>query len=342
MKSATQTPTRSTPQTPISNRGFDAQFLGMVPRFNPLILDGVVASIDSVRLKFVYHKSAYDFEAQQRFDTINRLLCLLDNPALYSEGLFDIETSPERSFKIGNYSRTITYSHPEGWSFAVLIGRYCYDSSVKKLAPEAVIDFNPNKVPMRAWNRIVSILRCNSIETTVQRFDLAMDFPVARAGLSLQEREGTRYQKIVEDGITEYLGMRSHHAAVKLYDKSVEIGMEAPCTRLEITIDPKKFKGLSDLYPTILTTTPLDLSLDFTSLPFQVQAVLIHPDLYPILKASVSRNTWPKYDRMIREYSLRHGPVVLALNTDQMSEIDRYIGQYITSLITGAEGGAMP
>ena len=41
------------PLTPYSNRGFNAQFLSIVPYSNPLLLDGVIASIDSLRIKFL-------------------------------------------------------------------------------------------------------------------------------------------------------------------------------------------------------------------------------------------------------------------------------------------------
>ena len=44
------------PETPISNRGFNAQFLSIVPYSPPLLLDGVIASVDSLRIKFTYPK----------------------------------------------------------------------------------------------------------------------------------------------------------------------------------------------------------------------------------------------------------------------------------------------
>lgn len=335
-------PVKNKAQTPYSNRGFDAQFLGSVPRYNPLLLDGVIASIDSLRIKYTFSKSAYDFEACSRFDTLNRLLFDLTSASLYMEGLFDIRPSPEHSFKIGNYRHTITYSHTDGWSFAVLVGRFVYDSAVKQLAPEAILDVNPNKVPEKAWGRIASILRAWALSVQVQRFDLAMDFPQNRDCFTLQQRAGSGYQKFVDQrgATTEYTGERSHHAAVKLYDKGADLGnAELTCTRLEITIDPKKYKSISDLFPTILSHSPLSLDLDFSSLPFQVQAVLIHPDLFDLLKVSTSRNTWSKYEKMIREYGQHNGETVLALKTDQQTEIDRYVRSYLSGLITTTKGG---
>lgn len=322
-------------QTPYSNRGFDAQFLCKVSRNKPLVLDGVIVSFDSLRLKYTFTKTTYDFETHTRFETLERLLFSLNSDGLFLEGLFDIHTSPEHGFKIGTYRRTITYNHSDGWSFAVLIGRYTYDNKVKLEAPEAILDVNPNKVPENAWRRIDSILRGWSISVQVQRFDLALDYPLNRSELTLQQRPGSGYQKFVDPkgAITEYTGERSHHAAIKLYDKGADLGEEGmTCTRLEITIEPDKYKGIAGLFPTILSRSPLPLNLDFSSLPYEVQSVLICPELLPVLKAKTSRNTWAKFQKMIRAYSQENGETVFALQTDHAIQIDRYVYSYLAVL----------
>lgn len=337
-------------KTPNSNRGFDAQFLGIVPRNNPLVLDQVVASVDSVRMKFVFRSTCYDFDHNERADTLVKVMYALTDVNLWNERLFDIQVMPEKNFKCGLYRHTVHYSN-DGWSFAVLVGRYCTASrangsgfnAARQIAAEAVMDFNPNKVPVAAWSRIAGILRSWAASVpTVQRIDLAMDFPVDRDKLALQQRPGSGYQKFVDSkgAITEYTGERSHHAAIKLYDKAAELGINAACSRLEITIEPKRFKSISDLLPTILTTAPLDLSMDFSGLPFQVQAVLIHPDLYPLLKASVSRNTWSKFAQTINEYNQKNCDSAFVLGAEQQAAIDRYIRTYLARLISGTEGGA--
>ena len=75
----------ATTQTPISNRGLPAQFLCTPLYYHPLHLAGVTASIDNVRMKFVYAKSAFDFTANQRIDTIETLLNELTSVALFME-----------------------------------------------------------------------------------------------------------------------------------------------------------------------------------------------------------------------------------------------------------------
>lgn len=99
-------------------------------------------------------------------------------------------------------------------------------------------------------------------------------------------------------------------------------------TRCEITIDPKQFKSVKALFPDIKTLAPVDLSLAFSELPFQVQAVILHPDLYEILKASTSSNTWRKCKAMIQEY----GQTLYTLPDNLFKEIDDYVKQRIKAL----------
>lgn len=298
------------------------------------MLDGVIASIDALRVKYTYSKSGYDFEKRERFDTLNTMLYSLTSEQLFCEGLFDIRVSPECGFRIGNYMRTITYTLSDGSSFAVLVGRYSYNIDVKMIEPEIIMDFNPNKVSPTAWQRISGILRVGARKVSVQRFDLAMDFPVVRNQLQLEQRPGSGYQKFVakNGAITEYTGDRSHHAAIKLYDKGADLGIDLICSRLEITIEPSKFKGLKSLFPTIASKAPVELSIGFSGLPFEVKAVILHPDLYPVLKASVSRNTWQKHKQSIAGY----GQTFFTLNDFQLSKIDSYVRTYLVNLTAKA------
>ena len=322
------------PQTPISNRGFDAQNLGSVPYWNKLSLPGLVASVDNVRIKFVYRQSVYDHGRSVRMDTLDQLLGELTSVKLYLSGQLDIHAS-NSNFRIGNYRHTVRYDLPGNRSFVVLLGRYCTDSSVKQCAPEAILDFNPNKIDSKAWKRILGILQSVSVSTSVQRFDLAIDIETPRNNLELKRRPQSGYQKFVSTtgAITEYTGERSHHAAVKLYDKEEDlrkdgIALDRPLTRLEITIEPKRFKSLKALMPMIHSHTPLQLSLAFDKLPFEVQAVILHPDLYDRLKASVSHNTWSKYRKQIEDCKQTN----FRIPDDQLDQIEKYVRSYIAML----------
>ena len=314
--------------TPISNRRFDSQNL-RISYFNPLVLPDLTASVDSVRIKYTYRKSTYIHDLAKCVDTLTVLLHELTSDLLFCEFPMDVRHK-EVNFRIGCYSHTLVYTLPDGSSFAVLVGRYTYEACEKGLACEIVIDFNPNKTMGRGLKRIFGILSSLAVDVTVQRFDLAMDFFVQRDTLSLVRRPGSGYQKFVDDKgiITEYTGKRSHHSAIKLYDKGAEVGLSYPVTRLEITLDWSRFSSVIVLMPTILSTAPLEFNLGFDSLPFPVKAVLIHPDLYDILKQSVAPNTWTKYKGIIQN----NGQVNFSVPVDTLKRIDTYICKYIAEL----------
>ena len=314
--------------TPISNRGFHSQNL-RISYYNPLSLPDMTVSIDGVRMKYTYSKTDYDHERHEVIDTLTSLLYELTSESLYCEFPMDVRHK-EVNFRIGCYAHTLVYELPDGNSFAVLIGRYTYETSEKGIAGEIVIDFNPNKTMGRGLKRILGILVSRALSVSVQRFDLALDFPIQRDTLSLVRCGGSGYQKFVDDKgvITEYTGKRSHHSAIKLYDKGAELGLPYPLTRLEITIDWAKFSTVLVLMPTILSSAPLEFNLGFDDLPFPVKAVLIHPDLYDVLKKSVAPNTWTKYKGVLQDC----GQVNFTVSTENLKQVDDYICKYMAKL----------
>ena len=54
--------------------------------------------------------------------------------------------------------------------------------------------------------------------------------------------------------MTEYLGVRSSHGQVKLYNKALERGLESDLTRLEITVDYERcsWGEFQRLFPVVL------------------------------------------------------------------------------------------
>lgn len=329
---------KNSPQTPISNRGFDAQILNIAPYSNPLILDRVIASVDSVRLKYTYRRMICNPETGERYDMLVYLMNRLTSLSFWMTGEVDMTTYESR-FKLGNYMYTVNYTCLNGASFAVLVGRYnTADKSVglafdpvNRVTYDVVMDFNPNKVPESAWRAVAEILAPLALSVSVVRYDLALDFPVARQDLQLVQRPGSGYQCFIDpSGVkTEYTGRRSQHGAIKLYDKAAELEHpEVNLTRCEITIDPKKFKSTKELFPTIKTQAPVELSMDFADLPFPVQAVILHPDLHDLLKKKTSPNTWRKYKAMIQDYGQTyHSPT-----DEQFKEIDRYVRTRLQAL----------
>lgn len=171
-------------QTPNSNRGFNAHFLCIAPLAQPLVTDRVITSIDSVRIKYTYPRTITNPETYERFDTINYLLEQLTSVSRWMDGKYDSRMM-ESGFRMGNYRYTVHYTLPDNNAFAVLLGRFntaeksegqAFDSA-RRITYDVVMDFNPNKIPSDVWEEIAAILSPLALQTTIQRFDLAMDFP---------------------------------------------------------------------------------------------------------------------------------------------------------------------
>ncbi len=259
-------------------------------------LPGCRVSIDNVRMKFVYRAKRFDFEAQKTCDTLVRLRSRIND--LFYQGC-DTTYRAFDLFKIGNYTGTFTISGPD-WSCAVLIGRYTFDTSVKQVAPEAVFDFNPNKVPADYVMQILQRLQDGARKVQVMRYDIAFDFPMERGEVFLVKNNRQSYRRFEDRGaVTEYQGERSHHKATKVYDKTKEHGLSAPVTRCEITVDGDFGESLESIFPTLYSFTNHQLDIGFQSLPFQVQACIIHPDLLPLLLNTGDSKTRKKYKAIL-------------------------------------------
>lgn len=288
-------------------------------------------SIDNIRIKFTYKFSAYDWDKKcvvPAVDYISNLLDLYDIFAKYPTA--DVSWAYRDFFKIGSYCRTACISGI-GWSCAVLIGRYCYDSSCKLVAPEAVFDFNPNKVPFDVSARIVSLLRDTAVEVKVIRYDVAFDIPVQRDDVILVRQDLRRSYRLFLDGggKTEYLGSRSSHGSLKLYDKTAESDLLVPVTRAEVTVEAASFTSIRDVFPSLYSFSGYQLDTSFSDLPFQVQACVFHPELISILQSTCSANTYRKYLYQINSLSQ------CVLCPDDFWSVDSFIVSALAKYMSG-------
>ncbi len=259
-------------------------------------LSGCRVSIDNVRMKFAYKAKRFDFEAQQTVDTLDQLRSRING--LFYQGC-DTSYKSCDFFRIGNYAGTFTISG-EDWSCAVLMGRYTFDTSVKQIAPEAVFDFNPNKVPSEVVSEILRRLKDGARKIQVVRYDIAFDFPIDRGEVFMVKNNRQCYRRFEDRGaVTEYQGERSHHKATKVYDKTKEHGLSSPVTRCEITVDGDFRESLATIFPTLYSFTNYQLDTGFQDLPFQVQACIIHPDLLPLLLNTGDSKTRKKYKAIL-------------------------------------------
>lgn len=118
-------------------------------------------------------------------------------------------------------------------------------------AVKGFIEFNPNKCMnddlfVEFWDKLRGWL----LSVVLVRYDVAIDIPLPRSQCRLYRVGRKMYELIIQDdGMTEYLGQRSHNGFVKLYDKTIESGLNYELTRLEITLDNKA--QLQDVFPVV-------------------------------------------------------------------------------------------
>lgn len=86
--------------------------------------------------------------------------------------------------------------------------------------------------------------------------------------------------KYSNENMTEYLGVRSSHDNVKLYNKALERGLESDLTRLEITVDYERcsWGEFKRLFPVVLDNGS-QLPDDLTGRDYVLcMACLEHPE----------------------------------------------------------------
>lgn len=130
-----------------------------------------------------------------------------------------------------------TLQTEEGISFYLGFGTYGKDYSNDNT--DAKLEFNPAKVGNSRWfKNLYQMLVCRSRFIDFRRFDVAIDIPVSRSHLRLLKDQ--RKFSLIEysrENKTEYLGLRSNHGNVKLYNKALEQKLDYDLTRLELTLD---------------------------------------------------------------------------------------------------------
>ncbi len=164
--------------------------------------------------------------------------------------------------KIGSYKIIYTFSYSVVWKIAIGFDLYTAERSDNK---HCFIEFNPNKVDTYILLLLLQhIIRfahklCNmDYYFELSEFDLAVDIHVPRSCVSLVKTGKRSYTRIVASSVTEYSGKRHTSGFTKVYDKSVEMGLEYSLTRIEITCD--NFDSIP--YPTVCILRPGDDETD--------------------------------------------------------------------------------
>lgn len=196
--------------------------------------DGIKYSLDMVRLNIDFNTHAQNF-----CDYMTELASV---DLRYDVAYF-------QSFKKYSYKHLWTVKdsidNTVSWTVGLDYG------GTKDGMSQGFLEFNPNKcMDSPLFLDFLEVLRANSPIRDLVRYDMAIDIPLPRRQCKLY-REGKRTYQYVQkdDGITEYLGQRSHNGFVKLYDKTIESDLDYPLTRLEITYDKKEL--FEKVFPTV-------------------------------------------------------------------------------------------
>ena len=133
------------------------------------------------------------------------------------------------------HNYTLQTETGESWYMGV--GKYGKANS--EFWEDVKLEFNPAKVGASRWfGSLYDKLISEAKYVDFKRFDVAVDIPLARSKLRLL-KDQRRYSLLEysAENKTEYLGVRSSHGQVKLYNKALEQKTEGNWTRLEITLD---------------------------------------------------------------------------------------------------------
>lgn len=179
-----------------------------------------VYSIDNLRICFNLHYKYNDFiEFLKLVENaeLNDLICKYYHSTKYYsfEHLYTISSKKDK------ISFTIGFSKEGNHNFEF----------------DGFIDFNPNKVG--EWFYFTEFYQefiKYASDLKLRRYDLAIDLPFKRSDVKLI-KDRRSYHFLKDRSITEYLGKRSNHNFIKLYDKTVESKLDYDLTRLEITVD---------------------------------------------------------------------------------------------------------
>lgn len=139
-----------------------------------------------------------------------------------------------------------------------------------KIDPVGFVDFNPNKCDKKA-KRLLYRLMALGCDFELSRFDLAIDYPVKRDEVRMM-KDRRKYECIISNGMTEYLGQRNNPGRVKVYDKTAESGLDRKLTRVELTCSGKwDVMGILDSLPRVyMYSSPKWLNLRGVTRAFAV------------------------------------------------------------------------
>lgn len=213
---------------------------------NPIEKNGMVFSIDNIVVDL------YLSNPEHR----NQLMKQLEKLPL--ENVVDVQHWT--SFRIGTYREQFSIKMSDGTSFWIGAALNLAKTNWGKVR----IEFNPNKLADSAvFQKVYSYLinHTRPMHRIIRRFDLAVDIPIDRMSVFLVKDARAYFERRHGRELTQYLGPRSAHGRVKLYNKQLESKLSYPLTRLEMTLDPAvEYKKVN--FPTVYYLDNMQMQMD--------------------------------------------------------------------------------
>lgn len=168
------------------------------------------------------------------------------------------------------------------------------------------LEFNPAKVGEHDIFRLVwYLLLSHSKHADFKRFDVAIDMPVERENVwLLKDRRRLVTYEYSQSNKTQYLGQRSQHGQVKLYNKQLEAGLSFPLTRVEVTMDYENctFTEFERVFPSVVYMDTGQMKLDGVEADGTERVLMLscleHPDYLKML----GRKMGKKIERILEQY----------------------------------------
>lgn len=173
------------------------------------------------------------------------------------------------------------------------------------------LEFNPNKVlPCPFFKKMLGLLKKYTVPSRVKlkSWDLSIDIPLNRANVSLV-RDNRMYQMITKsvNDRTEYLGARQTHGFCKLYNKTVESGLDYELTRFEITLNTVHYNTFLPKMPKLLFLQNSQMSFDVLSTLSSNQVVMLellmlHPEYLQRLEKKAKAKYKACFDKLSQDF----------------------------------------
>lgn len=203
-------------------------------------------------------------------------------------------------YGVGEYKNNLSFTLSNESSFYL---GYKHNSN-KIGACSFKVELNPNKcLPCDFVDKLLSFLicRCKFKTLRISQADIAMDFRIPRKNFYLEKDK--RIYSTCNDGadnVTEYLSRHNSNGFCKLYNKSVESGLDYDLTRFEITLQDFSHSNVCSVFPKIHYCDYSQIKLDET-LPklsqndeIFVELLRLHPEKFQYLSRR-KKNTFRPY-----------------------------------------------